>query len=108
MTRKQNRPPRRHRARRRRRRAESDMNGVGAYFSTLGERVGAAWNRFWFTPSDPFNLCVIRVLTGGLALALYVTYIPDLQQLLGPNGLLSENTVLHLRGSTKVFSIFDY
>jgi hypothetical protein len=84
------------------------MNGVGAYFSTLGERVGAAWNCFWFTPSDPFNLCVIRILTGGLALALYLTYIPDLEQLFGPNGLLSENAVLHLRGSTKVFSIFDY
>jgi hypothetical protein len=84
------------------------MTAVGTYFSTLGERIGAAWNRFWFAPSDPFNLCVIRVLTGAIALALYLTYIADLEQLFGPNGLLSENTVLHLRGSIKVFSIFDY
>ena len=84
------------------------MTAVATYFNTLAERIGAAWNHFWFKPSDPFNLCVIRVLTGAIALALYLTYIPDLEELFGSNGLLSENTVLHLRGSIKVFSIFDY
>ncbi|HEY2146367.1 MAG TPA: hypothetical protein VGH32_00425, partial [Pirellulales bacterium] len=74
----------------------------------LSRGIGSAWNRAWFTPSDPFTLCVIRVFTGFVALGLYLSYIPDLEQLFGPNGLLSESGMLRLRGSVPIFSIFDY
>jgi hypothetical protein len=84
------------------------MAGSESYFSGLSQRLGQAWNRFWFTPSDPFTLAVLRVLTAGVALALYLSYIPDLEQWFGPDGLLSENSMLRLRGTVPVFSIFDY
>jgi hypothetical protein len=83
------------------------MSAIRAYFDTLARRFGEGWNRFWFTPSDPFTLGMIRVLTGMAALGLYLSYIPDLDRWFGPNGLLPENAVLHLRDA-KVFSIFDY
>src|ERR1700676_103944 len=84
------------------------MSAVGQYFRNFGERFGDGWNRFWFTPSDPLPLGVIRVLTAAVALALYLTYWPDLQFWFGPDGLLSRDAMLKFRGSVPLFSIFDY
>src|SRR4051812_44181503 len=86
----------------------SDMAGDEPYFSKLSRVFGEAWNRFWFTPSDPFTLSVLRVLTAAVALALYLSYLPDLETWFGPDGLLSETAMLKLRGDIPVFSIFDY
>jgi hypothetical protein len=83
------------------------MGAVRSYFDTLAKRFGDGWNRFWFMPSDPFALSVMRVLTGVLALALYLSYLPDLEGWFGPDGILSENAMLKLR-SAPVFSLFDY
>ncbi|HEV2972887.1 MAG TPA: HTTM domain-containing protein [Pirellulales bacterium] len=83
------------------------MPAIRSYFDTLARRFGESWNRFWFTPSDPFTLGMIRVLTAIVALGLYLSCIPDLERWFGPDGLLPENAVLHLRDA-KVFSAFDY
>jgi hypothetical protein len=84
------------------------MPAVKQYFQTLTERLGDGWNRFWFTPSDPITLSAIRVLTALVALGLYLTYWPDLQRLFGPDGLLSRDSMLELRGNVPVFSMFDH
>ncbi|HKD37638.1 MAG TPA: hypothetical protein VKB78_12590 [Pirellulales bacterium] len=84
------------------------MSEKESYFGRLFEALGTGWNRFWFTPSDPFTLAVLRVLTAALAMALYFSYLPDLERLFGPNGLLSEESMLRLRGTVSVFSLFDY
>ena len=84
------------------------MAAVNEYPRTLAERFGQGWNRFWFTPGDPLPLGVIRVLTAAVALALYLTYLPDLDRFFGPEGLLSHDAVLRLRGDTPIFSLFDY
>lgn len=84
------------------------MQGIGEYFSTLTRRFGNGWTRFWFTPRDPTTLGVIRILTAAVALALYLSYLPDLQRFFGPGGLLSRDAMLQLRDKVPVFSIFDY
>ncbi len=84
------------------------MSPTGNYFRTLTSRFGQGWNRFWFAPSDPTTLCVIRILTAAVALYLYLTYLPDLNRFFGPGGLLSRDAMLQLRGKESVFSIFDY
>jgi hypothetical protein len=83
------------------------MGATRTYFDTLIQRSGEGWNRFWFTPSDPFTLSVIRLLTGIVALALYLSYRPDLAGWFGPDGILSENAMLKFR-SAPLFSVFDY
>src|SRR6266566_1265219 len=98
---------RRVRARRIRLRAGNSMGAMRSYFDTLIQRFGEGWNRFWFTPSDPFTLSVIRVLTGIVALAIYLSYLPDLEGWFGPDGILSEDAMLRFR-SAPVFSLFDY
>ena len=37
-------------------------SAISDYFKTLSDRFGNAWNRFWFTPSDPITLAVLLVL----------------------------------------------
>jgi hypothetical protein len=46
--------------------------------------MGAAWNRFWFTPSDPTVLGAIRVITGVITFYTLLAYSFDLQALIGP------------------------
>lgn len=69
------------------------MTAVSDYFRTLAERFGEGWNRFWFTPSDPYTLSLVRVLVGALALYLHLTLTPDLVRLLADDGLLPVATV---------------
>ena len=44
------------------------MLAIGSYFRTLSSRFGNGWNRFWFAPSDPMTLGVIRIFTALVAL----------------------------------------
>jgi hypothetical protein len=63
------------------------MSAAGDYFSELCESFGDGWNRFWFRPSDPAPLCLIRIAAGLVTLYLLATYTPDLETFFGPNGL---------------------
>ncbi|MCH2115799.1 MAG: HTTM domain-containing protein [Pirellulales bacterium] len=47
-----------------------------------------AWNRFWFAPSDPATLCLIRLLAGSLLFYTHLVWSWDLQAFLGPDGWL--------------------
>ena len=40
------------------------VSTVGDYFRQLTEQFGQVWNRFWFTPSDPLVLSVMRRVNG--------------------------------------------
>lgn len=60
----------------------------GTYFQTLTSEVASGWNRFWFTPSDPATLGLLRVAVGILALYLVACYTPDLDRYFGEGGLL--------------------
>ena len=48
------------------------MNVVADYFRTLKSETSSNWNRFWFTPSDPATLCVVRIFTGSM---LFYTHL---------------------------------
>lgn len=63
------------------------MGAVGDYCSGLCESFGGGWNRFWFRPSDPAPLGLMRITAGLVALCLIATYTPDLETFFGPGGL---------------------
>lgn len=65
------------------------MTPVARYFSDLAERFGRGWNRFWFEPSDPLTLSVLRILVGLMALWYHFSYTFDLIEWFGPAGLAS-------------------
>jgi hypothetical protein len=62
---------------------------IARYFSELGDRFGRGWNRFWFEPSDPLTLSVLRILVGLLALWYHLSYTTNLIDWFGPSGLLA-------------------
>jgi hypothetical protein len=61
--------------------------------TSLAERFGTAWNRFWFTPSDPYALGLLRLLTGLVALYVHATYTLDILRFFAADGLLPVETV---------------
>lgn len=46
------------------------------------------WNRFWFTPTDPATLSLIRVLAGAMLLYTHAVWSLDLWAFFGPEGWL--------------------
>jgi hypothetical protein len=87
------------------------MVSMSDYFSTLADRFGTTWNRFWFTPSDPYILSVLRVLTGLVALYLHATYSSDLHRFFAADGLLPVETISQWQqagGQSFVFSYLYY
>ena len=45
---------------------------VGDYFRELFGATRDGWNRFWFTPTDPATLGLIRILAGSM---LFYTHL---------------------------------
>ena len=64
------------------------MGAILDYLNTLCQVFGRGWNRFWFTPSDPFALAPVRIGAGLIAFYLVATLTPDLETFFGRNGLV--------------------
>ena len=69
--------------------------------------LAAAWNQYWFTPTDSRPLALVRIGTGAVALLLWWSYAADLQAWFGPTGVLPIDTVRQWR-SPAAWSLFDW
>lgn len=76
------------------------MKLITDYFRELARSTWLGWNRFWFTPSDPATLGVIRILAGAMLFYTHLVWSLDLQGFLGPNGWLPAATVAAIPGHT--------
>ena len=81
---------------------------VREYIERLFAGCGNAWNRFWFTPTDAFTLCVLRIFTGVLALYFVTSHSADLIRWFGPDGLLNADTTRRLTGSDQLTYSFRF
>lgn len=63
------------------------ISAAAAHLAARVRRMGAAWDRFWFTPTDPVLLSVIRILTGGLLCYNLVVWSLDLDAFFAAEGL---------------------
>jgi hypothetical protein len=68
-------------------------NAIRQYFAQLTQAFGQGWNRFWFTPSDPITVCVVRIVAGAAALLYVGSFTFDLERWFGPNGFLPVETI---------------
>jgi hypothetical protein len=73
------------------------FQAIHEYLTNLTTRFGSGWNRFWFTPSDAFTVCVLRALVGIVAIYSIFTYSFDLDRLFGPEGMLPAETVVAIQ-----------
>jgi hypothetical protein len=88
------------------------MHSPTRYFNELSSAIGAAWNRFWFTPSPATTLGALRIATGLLALFAVATYLPDLERWFTSDGMLPMTLIGDLyRPEGQILgqrSLFDY
>jgi hypothetical protein len=75
------------------------MGVVGSYRNRLTEGIGSGWRRFWFTPSDPLPLCVLRIAVGLVALYYVASFTTDLNVWFADDGLLPAHVVRTLTGA---------
>jgi hypothetical protein len=66
------------------------------YFGELTGEIGAAWNRFWFTPTPATTLGAMRVAVGLMSLYAIATYAPDLERWFSPDGMLPSALIQEL------------
>ncbi len=75
-------------------------NLIQDYFSRLSKGFGQGWNRFWFTPSDPWTVSVLRVVAGVAAVLYLAAYSFGLAEWFGPQGWLPVQTVQSVMETT--------
>lgn len=69
----------------------------------------AAWDRFWFTPSRPHTLALIRILAGLMLFYTHFVLTFDLAAFLGTNAWVNPSTALLLnRGPDNRAWVFSY
>jgi hypothetical protein len=47
--------------------------------------VAGAWDRFWFSPTDPTTVCLMRVFMGVVLLYVHISYSFDLMSFVNPD-----------------------
>ncbi len=82
---------------------------MGIFAETRGycAEVWQAWNRFWFTPTDPATFCLLRLLAGGMLFYTHLVWSLDLQAFLGQEGWLPVEYIRDIQGQQwSVWSVF--
>src|ERR1051325_4280726 len=64
---------------------------------TACQDAAAGWSRFWFTPTAPTTLALVRIGTGLVLLFVYVACTPQLMEFVGPNAWVDATAISHLR-----------
>jgi hypothetical protein len=57
----------------------------------------SGWNRFWFEPSDPHTLALIRILGGGMIFYTHLVWSIDLLAFLGPESWIPSEVSMRLQ-----------
>ena len=68
----------------------------------------AGWNRFWFTPSDPHTLALLRILAGAMLLYTHLVWSKDLIAFLGPHSWIPREASMELHQGTYAWSHLWY
>lgn len=70
--------------------------------------VVSHWNRFWFTPSDPHTLSVLRILAGGMLFYTHLVWSKDLVAFLGPDSWIPSAASIELHQGSYAWSHLWY
>jgi hypothetical protein len=71
---------------------------VTGYFRDLRRGTLAGWNRFWFSPTDPATLGLIRICAGAMLFYTHLVWSLDLKGFFGQQGWLTPQTLAKLPG----------
>ena len=68
--------------------------------------VVKAWNQFWFEPTDPATLGLVRICAGAMLFYTHLVWSLDLTAFFGPQSWLSSEAVRQLQADTYTWSYF--
>jgi CheY-like chemotaxis protein len=80
------------------------MRAILRYFIDSWQKAAAAWNRFWFSPTDPTLVGLLRLLTGLMLLYTHAVWGLELDAFFGPHGWQSAEAVREMQSNQTVFS----
>lgn len=83
------------------------MIDAAGYCRRTTSRFIEAWNAFWFSPSDPLPLAVLRWVVGLLAIYIVGSFGFELLRYFGSVGMLPIETIREISGPYRV-SLLDY
>lgn len=69
------------------------MQLIQNYFRDLVRTTAANWDRFWFTPTDPATVGLLRILAGGMILYTHAVWSLSLTAFFGPRAWLNRDVV---------------
>lgn len=69
------------------------MNAIRAYFAELCDTAICGWDRFWFRPTDPATLSLIRICAGWMLFYTHLVWTLDLDGFLGSSARLAPDYV---------------
>jgi hypothetical protein len=67
-----------------------------------------AWNRFWFTPTDPSTLCLIRILAGAMLFYTHLIWTLDLAAFFGEQSWLTESVISQATSFADSWSVLSW
>jgi uncharacterized membrane protein YphA (DoxX/SURF4 family) len=83
---------------------------IGVWHSATSHlrEMWEAWNDFWFSPTDPATLGLIRCFTGAMLFYTHLVWSKGLSAFLGADGWLPNDLMAAKQSGRYFFSIFDY
>lgn len=76
------------------------------YGDDLWQTAAENWNRFWFTPTDPATLGLIRLLTGTMLVYTHWVWGLDFESFFGPESWVTSELVQRFLSESYVFSFW--
>ncbi len=68
------------------------LSSLLSYLGRLPGAIVRGWDRFFFTPSDPIMLGIIRVVVGSILFYIHVSSASAVLDFIGPNAWVDEQT----------------
>ena len=85
------------------------MNAALSSAKQWGGGLLAGWNRFWFTPTQPHTLALIRIFGGSMLLYTHLVWTLDFEAFLGANSWITTDASRAWHGpDSYAFSYFWY
>ena len=81
---------------------------LGRYLDELTTSISDGWNRFWFTPSDPATLGLIRVLAGMMLVYTHWVWGLEFETFFGTHSWTSAEVVRQFQQNEFAYSFWWY
>ena len=86
----------------------SRFSNIGDEFKSWSSGCTRVWDRFWFTPRDPFVLGIMRVFVGSIVLYTHLVWSLELTTFFGADGLLPPSFREMVWGNPFAWSHLDW